>query len=363
MATTTVNVGLSLLLACTGVVCTIPVPAGAADFAERKQAADLSAKQGFQREELRLLKRAPGPGRDQVLRALMGRFEGGTEGIKMEGRFTTDLHKQHLSVIGNEWFLQVYGNGEKVRYRNHGLLDGPNNKPLPVADRLSDEKLKQLGLDFINNEVSGFVKLGSGENLVPYFTEFQIGGGGSTKEGARRDPEYVAASTVVFTRSINGVPVIGPGSKIAVTFANDGTPVGFDYDWPVYEAFGKNQRVLPLSEIRGRATKAGAFDLNSADTVLKSFECGYFDMGARRHDAGAPVQAGCIVHASQRRIVDKAAHDKDRESGHILDARVTVIPAGVQIEREDQWPEAAKILGLPVERRSGYAVPGAGPRQ
>jgi hypothetical protein len=363
MATTTVNVGLSLLLAYGGFLCTGAVPAAAADFAERKQAAEVSAKQGFQRQELRLLKRAPGPGRDQVLRALMSRFEGGTEGIKMEGRFTTDLHKEHLSVIGTEWFLQVYGNGEKVRYRNHGQLDGPNNKPLPIDQRLSEEKLKELGIDFINNEVSGFVKLGSGENLVPYFTEFQIGGGGSTKEGARRDPEYVFASTVVFTRTINGVPIIGPGSKIAVMFANDGTPVGFDYDWPVYEAFGKTQRVLPVSEIRGRAMKTSAFDLESADTVVKRFECGYYDLGSRRHDPGAPVQAGCIVHASQRRIVDKAAYEKDKDSGHILDARVTVIPAGVQVERHDQWPEAAKVLGLPVERRSGYAVPGAGPQQ
>jgi hypothetical protein len=348
---------MAVLAGCTAAMMTGLV--GAADFAQRTQAESLARKQGFVRTEVGLLKRMPGPGRERASRMLLERFSRSTSVITTGGKMRTEKGRNSLDTIGNGWFLHVQADGSKARYRNYAYLDGDKNKPIPVEKRLAPDKLEALGREFIGKQLDGVVKLGPGEALVPHFTEHQIGGGSSTKEGATPDPEYVAASTVVFTRELNGVRVIGPGSKIAVIFANDGSAVGFDYDWPVYQAAGKSQKLESVGAIRARAKKLGALDAQMADTTEKRFECGYYDMGARGHDPRAAVQAGCAIHGFQRRIVDQAAHDKDRRSGHIVVARVDVIPAGSVIEPDSRWNQAAALLGKPIAKPR---PPAAGPK-
>ena len=109
------------------------------------------------------------------------------------------------------------------------------------------------------------------------------------------------ANTVVFSRVINGVPVIGAGSKIAIIFANNGKPVGFDFDWARYEQTGEKQATLGITELNARAAKLSAVDLKSPYTKITRLECGYFDFGARRRDPFAPLQTALRHAPAQKR--------------------------------------------------------------
>lgn len=60
-------------------------------------------------------------------------------------------------------------------------------------------------------------------------------GSGHTEE------EKVVSSIVVFGRRVDGVDIVGPGSKIALYVANDGMVFGFDGDWPRYERTAQRQ--------------------------------------------------------------------------------------------------------------------------
>ena len=127
-------------------------------------------------------------------------------------------------------------------------------------------------------------------------------------------------STVVFTRLIDGVPVVGG-------------------------------EVLPVDRIRERGAGVLAFDPNAKDVKVTRFECGLFDPGVRKRDAAALVQSACFVQAERRAIVDEKLNQLDPESGHLVTAFAQAIPAGALIERDDRWPEAAALLRstLPVE--------------
>lgn len=143
----------------------------------------------------------------------------------------------------------------------------------------------------------------------------------------------VVAQRVVFTREIDGIPVVGAGSKVTITFLNDGSVESFHYDWPRYVATKRTETLASPEEIlrrmqtvvsartstSGRATiqmpRAGAanqtVDLGD-NTVLERLACGYYDEGYAVRDPKAPVQAGCYYHVLHLRgsgdYVTKAAY-------------------------------------------------------
>lgn len=320
--------------------------AWAADFPQRMESAKRSAAQGLGRAEIPLMKRKPGPGMSAVAGVLAKKFSQSAAPITTRGGSRTQTHRNRVRIAGEGWALQVYGDGTKARYRNSAYLDRYASLARPVGQRLSESRLEALGRQFIREHLQDVVALGPNEALVPFFTEFQIGGGGPAKAGAPMIDERVVANTVVFSRSVNGTDVVGPGSKIAITFANDEKPVGFDFDWPSYEPAGRTQKVVPLPEIQKRMQQLGPARTDSPGVKLERFECGYFDAGLKRRDPEAFVQAGCFVHTSKRRIVDQAAYSQDSGSGHLLAAFVEAIPAGDPVEPDKRWRHAAKLLGI-----------------
>jgi len=338
--------------------------AWAADFPQRVESAKRSAAQGLGKAEIPLLKRRPGPGMSAVAGVLARKFSQSAAPITTRGRSKTQTHRNRVRIAGDGWALQVYGDGTKARYRNSAYLDRYASHARPVGQRLSESRLEALGRQFIREHLQDAVVLGANEALVPFFTEFQIGGGGPTKAGAPMIEEQVVANTVVFSRAVNGTDVVGPGSKIAITFANDEKAVGFDFDWPAYEPAGKTQRVVPLPEIQKRLQELGSVKTDSPGVKVERFECGYFDAGLTRRDSDTLIQAGCFVHTSARRIVDQAAYSQDPSSGHILAAFVDAIPAGDPVEPDKRWRQAAKLLGIaptvrevrPPERKR-YPIP------
>lgn len=332
----------------------------AADFAERNELAARSAQAGLGREQIGLLKVQPGPGRQRTAEILKARFRMPHEAISFAGLARTEDGPRGQTTLGPGWSLSIDSEGSRVSYRNQAYLQGAQARPVPLAQRLGQERLEAIGRRFVVAGLRDMVKLGPNEALVPVFTQYQVSGGASTRPGARPDPEQVEASVVVFTRTIDGVHVIGPGSKVAVLVANDGKVAGFDYDWPDYEHTPRMQQVVPIAEIRNRANTLTPLRLDRADTTVKRTECGYFDAGARQRDPAALLQAACQFNTIERRIVDAAAHRADPGSGHVLLAHSEVVPAGATVLPDRKWPLAQKILGHAV-LQPGLIAPSAAP--
>ncbi len=319
----------------------------AADFPQRIAAAALAQKTALAGASVPLLRRAPGFGRDVVADIVLKRFSNPLDSVQMTGVPVIERRKDRTDYIGKGWSLRIDQDGTSVRYRHYGYLDNPlNSAPLPVAQRMSQDVLQKYGLDFIKSRLGDLIPLAANEQLVPFFSEFQISGDGSTSPGVKPDAEEVIANTVVFSRVVNGIAVLGAGSKIAVIFANTGKPVGFDFDWARYEATGEKQATLNITDVNARMAKLTPVDLKSTQTKLARFECGYFDFGVRRRDPLAPVQTACAVHVNNKQIVDKATFAKDPNSGHALAAFMQAIPLGAKPALDNKWPEVRILLGM-----------------
>lgn len=333
------------------------LPLVAADFAARKQLQQRSMAGGVGVAQLPLLGVNAGPGQGQALNAVRARFDRGFEQITLAGTARQATSAGSVVLATDSWRLEVATDGRKVRYRNYGYLDSPANRPVPLARRASQDALERKARSFVGSALRDLVRLGPGEELVPLYTEYQVNGGGSTAPGGARDPEMVVGANVVYGRSINGVHVIGAGSKVAVMLGADGTVAGFDYDWPEYVKSPRVQRVVSADTIRWRSRELGAED---DQTRADRMECGYFDPGSGRRDRVAPLQAACAVYTVRRHIVAPEVYANDPASGHVVIARVTIVPAGETVEVDRRWPEAQQFL------RTGAATapaPGAGPRR
>jgi hypothetical protein len=319
--------------------------AAAVDSPQRVELMRRSVAQGLGRAQVVLLSRLAGAGSLAVAQLLLGRFAAPGNPITTRGAVETTQARDHVFHSGPGWSLRVYGDGSRASYRNDVELDRRQNLARPVSERLSLGRLETLGRIFMSKQLKGVVRLGPGEALVPLFTRHQVKGGGSTAEGAKPVPEKVVASTIVFGRTVNGVHIIGPGSKVAITFANDGTPVAFDYDWPVYRRTGRSQSLLSTAELKSRADDLLTVKLDTEGVSLKRMECGYFDLGARHHDPEALVQAACSYQYSKRTIVDPELHRSDPASGHVMGAFMQAIPAAQSVEPDHGWREAAQVRG------------------
>lgn len=339
------------LIAIAAFAFVLSAPSFAADYPQRVAAAARAQKAALGKVTIPLLRRAPGLGREVVAEMLLKRFSDPADSIQTSGLPAIERRKDRLDFVGKGWIMHVDDDGTSVRYRNYGYLDNPaNNKPLPLAQRMSQDTLEKLGMEFIKLRLGDLIPLAANEQLLPFFSEFQISGGGSTKPGEKPIAEEVLANTVVFSRVIGGVPVIGAGSKIAIIFANNGKPVGFDFDWARYEATGERQTTLSITEINARAAKLSVVDLKSPLTKMTRFECGYFDFGARRRDPLAPLQTACAMHVHKKEIVDADVYAKDPNSGHTTAAFLQAIPLGAKPAVDNKWPEARILLGMSAEQ-------------
>ena len=341
----------------TAFVIAATLPLGAADFAARKQLQQRSMAEGIGAAQVPLLGVKAGPGPENALNAIKSRLARGAEKITLSGTPRAEKYSRGMVQATDSWRLEVAADGRKARYRNFGYLDSAENKRVPVAQRPSQDMLEKKARTFVTEQLRDFVRIGAGEELVPLFTEYQVSGGGSTARGGAREEEKVAGANVVYGRTINGVHVIGPGSKVAVIFGADGTLAGFDYDWPEYTKSTRTQKVLPVAEVRKRSRAVGAEDDQAGPERI---ECGYFDRGSGRRDAAASLQAACAVHTVRKTIIDREVYAKDPQSGHILVAQVTYVPAGETVEPDAKWREAQKIMGKDIP---GIPAPGEGPKK
>ena len=314
----------------------------AADYAHRTMLVSKSAASGLGVADVELIERLPGSGADKVLDTLRARFASSQGAVNTRGAPEREQEHHSHALKGDGWLLQVYADGTRVRYRNYAALESKQNLARPVAQRLSQQDLEERGRRFISEALAEVVLLGDGEALVPLFTEHEINGSRPATAEALADVETVTASTVIFGRTLGGISVIGPGSKIAVVFTNDGEAAGFDYDWPRYATVGRRQDVIHMPQILQRARDLTTVQLDAPGVSVKRVECGYFDAGARRkrRDLSAPIQAACGFHYSQRTL-NNGATPTD-----MLAAYAEAIPAGVVVEADAGWPQAIRLAGV-----------------
>lgn len=226
------------------------------------------------------------------------------------------------------------GDGSSFHIVSRDHLSGA--KKVAPEERLKLDELEKLGRSFIEQELADVVEI-DGAELVALKSEYEAEDGGNEKETTK---EQVVANTIIFGRTIGGAHVVGAGSKIAVEFANDATPVAVFVDWPRYEKVGKDQRVLGIDALNERVSACGAAGLKDGQVQLDRFECGYVDLGARRRnrDERAIVQAGCFAHYSGKTQLGDAA-----TKGELTSAAVEAVPAAEQVEPDDGWPRAIAL--------------------
>jgi hypothetical protein len=343
-----------------------PTSARAEDAPFRKTLVAQSISSGVGRASLPLLQRQPGPGRAPVAQLLQSKF--------CQGRCRTRETSQRLRVTSAGWELQIDGDGTKGSYRHFSQMAEAQRRGVPVERRLGLDALERLGRTFIAENMHGVVVLQDGEALVPVKSVYELRGGQSLAGGA--PSKEVVAGTIVFMRTIDGVAVVGGGSKVAVTFANDGAALSFDFDWPQYRRTGDEQIVASVPKLLERVqtiaalhrpnpttTAAGPYAVAPLETIsalpaallpdslLEKLECGYFDGGERRRDPAAPIQAGCFAHVVQQT-------QSLEGQGTFSSGYAGAVPAGVDATGDLGWAELS-MLGLSRRPADGPQAPPA----
>lgn len=335
------------------------LPVSAKNYKQREDIDKKSRKTGVGVSEVELLERVPGPGNDVAARAIFEEFKALKKMSKRsplaidegdEHEYEVDKDRVKYKEKDGKWKIKVWADGTKFTFTNWDYLSNKNYKRIPLEDRFSNEKLEKIGRKYIQQHLKKFVAIESDEELVSLWTEFEIEGA-MAKDG-REIPETVGASTVYFGRRIRGVDVVGGGSKVAISVANDGEVIGVLLDWPKYRRTGEYQRTLPVEQIAERLSAHGTMTSDVDNVELDRFECGYFDGGARHHDPYGYIQAGCVAYTVGIRSDVQADSDGNDLSdiqdspngGETIFPIINSIPAAEEVEWDDNWPETWSII-------------------
>jgi hypothetical protein len=149
--------------------------------------------------------------------------------------------------------------------------------------------------------------------------------------------ETVLANIAIFGREIDGVPVVGPGSKAALFLGSGGELIGFDIDWPVYKLLRKAQATVSIDAVASRFAEVAERPVPLPGTnveeavALARFECGYVDLGARKRK-GQKIQAGCAAQVEGRSA-----------DGTFRVAYSEFMPIGDPVQRDRNWPAAQQV--------------------
>jgi len=316
------------------VLCSSSVAFGR-ESAQRAAFNRKSLQAGLGVGEVSLLRRLPGPGAETVVQRLITGF---AEKASLAGKFAVNRADGKLYATSGSVRFRVDDDGTRIRYDNRTRVDDASYQRVSVENRMSHERLVELGLAFIAGPLADFVKVGPRDKIVPLQSEYEIEGG--VDHHGKRDEEKVVSATIVLGRTIDGTHVIGSGSKVSITFGNNAAVLAFSVDWPGYESVPRRQQVLGISEIWERVSALSTMRFGADDVRIRRFECGYFDDGARLgRDTTALIQAACAVHYVGSRNVTS-----NGSAGAIQTAIVDQIPVGVVVEPDSGWPHATALL-------------------
>jgi hypothetical protein len=248
-----------------------------------------------------------------------------------------------LESGSDHYALTVAADGTAAEFRDLAVQARSHSQAVPLAQKMTAAVLQTAGLAFIHSRLASFVVLGQNESLVALRTDYRVEGIQELRTG--NVTRSVAANRIVFGRTLNGVPVVGNGSTVVITFANDGSVESFHFDWPSYTVTGSQSMVgsSGLMErvqqaVSARTGTAAALQpvvqarvsvnslTQSSGTQLQSMQCGYYDAGA---DAGLnSVQPGCVYHAVYQ------------SPDGVRAGYAGAVPGGVQFAEDTHWVES-----------------------
>jgi hypothetical protein len=258
----------------------------------------------------------------------------------------------------------VFGDGNSAEFTDADAFARSHSSGVQPAKAMTRAALEASGRAFLEGKLSRLIVLQKNERLVLATTSQRTEGGVDAQ--GKNAYSSIVANRVVFTREIGGIPVVGAGSKVTVTFLNDGSLESFRYDWPTYKSSGRVQTVAaPIEVLRRVQRVSGVRTGANVDQVLKSIPdlksitgpiklgatvtledltCGYYDPGFAVRDPTAPIQQGCYYHVLDTRgegdFVTKTGY-----SG--------AVPAATVFQRDARWPEVNVLRGLKTKERKG----------
>jgi hypothetical protein len=312
--------------------------ARASDFPFRTELDLASAKGGLRATSVALLYPKAGPGARVTAGRALEKYRLTSGAITTQGTSTVRLRANKLRYLGSGWYLESLGDGSALRYRNLTYLAKAARAGYPVSAKLPNDKLEQLGRAFIEKELAEWLPMGTGESLVAFESSYRVDS--DEDDGAPESAtQTLGASTVVFSRTIQGQAVVGAGSKVAIIFAADGVVAGFDLDWPALAPSAQAQKVLDVASIQERAMGVLEHDPFGSNSRLKRLECGYFDGGARRRSPTTPIQPACFYHVLHA-VPQSGASLVDPHLGWLRSGFLSVVPAGASVLADAHWREA-----------------------
>ena len=269
-----------------------------------------------------------------------------------------------IRISGGTWRLDVFGDGSGAEFADADALERAHSSGVQPDRAMSNDALEANGRAFVQRTLSRLIVLQPDERLVLATTARRTESG--VVPGGESAYSAVVAYRVVFSREIGGIPVVGAGSKVTVTFLNDGSVESFRYDWPVYTRTGRVQAIAApievlrrLQRVTGARMKAevdraivappslesitGPIKLG-ATVELQDMKCGYYDPGFALRDPAAPIQAGCYYHLLESR----------GEGRYVTTAGYSgAVPAGASFEPDARWPEVNVLRGLKTNEPKG----------
>jgi hypothetical protein len=298
-------------------------------------------KEGFGRSEVEKLSIAATSNRSKTAERLREQASSGAFGKLLT--FTFDKPTQEddktLSFVAEEGYLQIYADGSRFRLRGN-IAKAKPVKADGGKERIEIGRLERLARGYVQGPLKEFVVLQDDESLTFLGSRYFRQGGGSVKE--RTGQEYLVANIAILGREVDGVPVVGSGSKIAVWITPDEEILGVDVDWPQYRRGGRSEPLLSREQLRRRITAASVPVENSETVRIARFECGYVDLGATRRKAETPIQPGCAIYY-------KGVETNEMRG---VFAREEFVPVGQIVYVDDRWPLATYIA------RNGEPKPG-----
>lgn len=335
---TTFRRALSLSLLSGATLFAAIAPAHAADFAYRTTLDAVSRRGGIGRASVDVLEARAGRGAAAVAAELFGKFRTSTSGVSTAGTYTTVVRRDRTRYLGDGWYLDVLADGTAGRYRNYTRIADAADARYGSSAKLDHTTLERQARDFVNTSLRGFVTVGTSEALVASHSAYRVDS--ISAEGTTAPPsESVAVSAVVFSRTIGGVSVVGPGSKVAVLFDATGAVAGFDFDWPTYAATGRAQTTLDVSATHGRARAVLPHDPFGPGRTLMRLECGYYDGGARKRGVATPIQPACVYHYTSMQVETDVTGARQVTRA----AFAMALPVGSRVEADPKWRESLAL--------------------
>jgi hypothetical protein len=305
---------------------------------------EFSVTQGFREPVLAQLHRVGAADQSKVSSALIEKLRSG-------GVYQSTKHGSKLHITGKEWSLDVTADGSAAEYQDHAVEAQAHSLAKPLSEKMPAAELERKGRAFIAAKLASQIVLGANEELIPVRADYRTEGGQDLTTG--EITRAVVANRVVFGRSLGGVPVVGNGSKVIITFTNDGSLESFRYDWPKYQTTA-SQKVVDAGELLSRVQKVigvrnGVTAPTSGVTVpssegeaypvaltpntrLQALDCGYYDVGSFAERITQLVQPGCTYLVVSQ------------EKNGIREGYAGAVPAGSQFEPDTAWLES-RILG------------------